>query len=552
MLTILGIEIPIPPWLTGVNPVLLSFVANTLGWLGVGLILYLMLTYVFRWITRRIPGDADDVTLGVVRKPAVVIAVLLGIVNDLEILPIQIELLVFLKLVGNTLLISLAAYIIHRVIHDVALYYGELRARRDEPRPDDWILPIARLVSPIVLVVVVALVVLPAWGLDIGAVLAGAGLTGLVLGLALQDSVGNIFAGVGLLTDAPFALGDLIVLPSGAAADQIVRVDRIGLRTTEVYHIEQHASIFVPNKDLASMQIKNITKPTVDLKVNLPIGVSYAVDFRKAERLIREVCDAHPNVLADYDEMPKKLEALRRSHIDYSRAEDDPAVDNAGVMVRKLTSEHALHTSLKALHARLDELKDFVVLKEAGGFTRQELAELKREAAQVDTDIDATIKAMNAWSVMRDPHISAREQTLEVTRWNTLNERLAARWRALKKILEHPPRDIETRIDDAVQVFSAWVKDRYKPIPDHWKNPHVSFKAFGASSVDIAVEFYIDDIRLEHYYRRSRVLTEVGIGIFNVFRREGIEIPFPQTDVWFRDKPVNVAVTRTRPQESSA
>jgi MscS family membrane protein len=197
-------------------------------------------------------------------KPAVVIAVLLGIVNDLEILPIQIELLVFLKLVGNTLLISLAAYIIHRVIHDVALYYGELRARRDEPRPDDWILPIARLVSPIVLVVVVALVVLPAWGLDIGAVLAGAGLTGLVLGLALQDSVGNIFAGVGLLTDAPFALGDLIVLPSGAAADQIVRVDRIGLRTTEVYHIEQHASISCPTR-ICTMQIKNITKPTVDL-----------------------------------------------------------------------------------------------------------------------------------------------------------------------------------------------------------------------------------------------------------------------------------------------
>ena len=45
----------------------------------------------------------------------------------------------------------------------------------------------------------------------------------------------------------------------------------------------------------------------------------------------------------------------------------------------------------------------------------------------------------------------------------------------------------------------------------------------------------------------SRVLTEVGIGIFNVFRREGIEIPFPQTDVWFRDKPVNVAISRAQP-----
>ncbi len=547
MLIILGNEIPIPAWLAGINPVLLSFAANTLAWLVVGLLLYLLLTYVFRWITRRIPGDADDVILGVVRKPAVVIAVLLGIVNDLEILPIQTELLAFLKLVGNTLLIALAAYVVHRVIHDVALYYGELRARRDEPRPDDWILPIARLVSPIVLVVVVALIVLPAWGLDIGAVLAGAGLTGLVLGLALQDSVGNIFAGVGLLTDAPFALGDLIVLPSGAAAEQIVRVDRIGLRTTEVYHIEQHASIFVPNKDLASMQIKNITKPTVDLKVNLPIGVSYAVDYRKAERLILEVCDAHPNVLAADDEMPAKLEAMSRSHIDFSRAEDDPAKDDTRIMAGKLASEHALHSTLKSLHTRLDQLKDSVVLKEVGGFTKQEIAELKREASLVDADIDATIKAMNAWSMLRDPHISAREQTMEVTRWNTLNERLAARWGTLKKLLEKPPRDIETRIDDAVAVFSAWVRDRYKPIPDHWKNPHVSFKAFGASSVDIAVEFYIDDIRLEHYYRRSRVLTEVGIGIFNVFRREGIEIPFPQTDVWFRDKPVNVAIARAKP-----
>ena len=547
MLTLLGNEIPIPSWLAGVNPVLLSFIANTLGWLGVGLVLYLLLTYVFRWITRRIPGDADDVILGVVRKPAVVIAVLLGIVNDLEILPIPAELLAFLKLAGNTVLISLAAYIVHRVIHDVALYYGELRARRDEPRPDDWILPIARLVSPIVLVVVVALIVLPAWGLDIGAVLAGAGLTGLVLGLALQDSVGNIFAGVGLLTDAPFALGDLIVLPSGAAADQIVRVDRIGLRTTEVYHIEQHASIFVPNKDLASMQIKNITKPTVDLKVSLPIGVSYAVDYRKAERLIREVCDAHPNVLADYDEMPKKLEAMRRSYVDFSRAEDDPAKDDSGIMVRKLTSEHGLHTALKALHARLEELTHSVMLKEVGGFTKQEIAELKRETTRVDADIDTAIQAMNAWSALRDPHISAHEQRMEITRWSTLNARLTERWTTLKKTLEKPPRDSETRIDDAVQVFSAWVRERYKPIPDHWKNPHVSFKAFGASSVDIAVEFYIDDIRLEHYYRRSRVLTEIGIGIFNVFRREGIEIPFPQTDVWFRDKPVNVAITRARP-----
>lgn len=547
MLTILGNEIPIPAWLAGVNPVLLSFAANTLAWMVIGLLLYLLLTYVFRWITRRIPGDADDVILGVVRKPAVVIVVLLGIVNDLEILPIQAELLVFLKLVGNTLLISLAAFIAHRVIHDVALYYGELRARRDEPRPDDWILPIARLVSPIVLVVVVTLVVLPAWGLDIGAVLAGAGLTGLVLGLALQDSVGNIFAGVGLLTDAPFALGDLIVLPSGAAAEQIVRVDRIGLRTTEVYHIEQHASIFVPNKDLASMQIKNITRPTVDLKVNLQIGVSYAVDYRKAERLILEVCDAHPNVLAAYDEMPAKLEAMSRSHIDFSRAEDDPAKDDTRFMAGKLASEHVLHSTLKSLHARLDELQNSVVRKEVGGFTKQELAELKREASLVDADIDATIKAMNAWSALRDPHISARELTMEIARWNTLNERLEARWTGLKKILEKPPRDIETRIDDAVQAFTIWVKDRYKPIPDHWKSPHVSFKAFGASSVDIAVEFYIDDIRLEHYYRRSRVLTEIGIGIFNVFRREGIEIPFPQTDVWFRDKPVNVAISRTKP-----
>ena len=101
MLTILGNEIPIPPWLAGVNPVLLSFVANTLAWLGVGLILYVLLTYVFKWIARRVPGDADDVILGVIRKPAVVIVVLLGIVNDLEILPIPAALLTFVKLVGK-------------------------------------------------------------------------------------------------------------------------------------------------------------------------------------------------------------------------------------------------------------------------------------------------------------------------------------------------------------------------------------------------------------------------------------------------------------------
>ena len=102
--------------------------------------------------------------------------------------------------------------------------------------------------------------VLPMWGLDISSALVGAGVLGLVLGLALQDSLSNLFSGMSLVVEAAYRIGDLLQLADGTVCE----VEEMGLRTTRMYSLDSHCTLYMPNKSLANMTIINITKPTVE------------------------------------------------------------------------------------------------------------------------------------------------------------------------------------------------------------------------------------------------------------------------------------------------
>jgi len=97
----------------------------------------------------------------------------------------------------------------------------------------------------------------------------------------LQETLSNIFGGISLLVDAPFKTGDILVLPE----NKICQVKKIGIRTTELYFVDEDSTVYVPNKDLANTTIINITKPTVDLKATIDVNVSYDSDLMVAEKL---------------------------------------------------------------------------------------------------------------------------------------------------------------------------------------------------------------------------------------------------------------------------
>lgn len=134
-------------------------------------------------------------------------------------------------------------------------------------------------------------------GFDITLFLAGAGILGLVIAFAAQDTLGNLFSGIHILLDRPFKTGDIIILDDG----RYCRVDKIGLQSTHLYSIFEHILVIVPNNQLTTPMSRTITEPTRQIKEKIQIGVAYGTDSKMIADLLEEIVGSHPNVISDPD-----------------------------------------------------------------------------------------------------------------------------------------------------------------------------------------------------------------------------------------------------------
>ena len=126
------------------------------------------------------------------------------------------------------------------------------------------------------------------------------GVVGLVVGLAAQHSLGNLFSGLLLMLDRPFKIGDLVKLDTG----EICRVLRIGLRTTQLYNTTDHDIIILPNDLLANRKVENWSRPDNRHSQGTEVTVAYGTDLEKVHKLLLEVADENPDVIKEPGQMP--------------------------------------------------------------------------------------------------------------------------------------------------------------------------------------------------------------------------------------------------------
>ena len=113
-------------------------------------------------------------------------------------------------------------------------------------------LPIFDIAARSVILCAAAYFVMLAWHIDVTAWLASAGIIGIAVGFAAQDTLANLFAGVFILADAPYKLGDYLVLENGDRG----AVVEIGIRTTRL-RTRDDVEIIVPNAVMANSRIVN-------------------------------------------------------------------------------------------------------------------------------------------------------------------------------------------------------------------------------------------------------------------------------------------------------
>jgi small-conductance mechanosensitive channel len=517
MISVFGFKIPLPPGFDFLDNAYGSFLATIIAWIIITLVLYIVVTYPLRWMLRRLPGEIADIILEIVRKPIVVLVIAFGASNSLVLLPLTNQASDLLDRIFKTVVTVLLVHIVWWFVKDVLVYYGNRWARQTESALDDILIPALNLFGPLLIILAGALAIFPLWGIDVSSVLVGAGVVGLVLGLALQEPLSNVFSGLSLLIESPFRPGDLIVF----TGDKIGEVERLGLRSTQIYSIEDHATVYVPNKALSANLLMNINKPTVEQRYSLTITLPPTVDLTRAQEQIKQTADAHPNVVTD--DLNRKITLLHERIAENEHRANALAANDLGrrrlldeaerykCAAYKLELENKLNQYLAEFQDALFNLLPAIRTREVGGFSGKERQDLQKQFVDPLTEkFQRIVSQAELWSQAPDPWITEREERQQRKLWWERNERLKTKWERLRDDLLHPSGKKELRLDDLTINLLDWLKKEYKILPEDWKNPTVTFKEFGEKGVIVQLWFFVDNVRLEHYGRSFRVRTELA------------------------------------------
>ena len=120
--------------------------------------------------------------------------------------------------------------------------------------------------------------------------LGAAGIAGIALGFASQTSVSNIISGLFLISEKPFAVGDLIKV--GDTLGTVLSIDLLSVKVRAF----DNQYIRIPNENLIKTEVKNFTKFPIR-RLDLTIGVAYKEDVRRVQTILKDVAAHNPYCL---------------------------------------------------------------------------------------------------------------------------------------------------------------------------------------------------------------------------------------------------------------
>ena len=236
-------------------------------------IIRLVFTRILAKLAGRTQNDLDDIIIDRLGTPAAWSAILLGIWYSLTPFGLHPSMHHLVQGVLATLAITIWT--------TTALSITKLVLERISIDPDSIGIVKPRTV-PVFTFVAQAFVLLAAayffflsWEIDITGWLASAGIVGIAVGFAAKDTLANLFAGVFIIADGPYKIGDYLVLEDGDRG----RVAEIGMRSTRIQTLD-NVQVVVPNANLANSTIINLSGGTSErTRISVPVGVAYDSDI---------------------------------------------------------------------------------------------------------------------------------------------------------------------------------------------------------------------------------------------------------------------------------
>ena len=194
-------------------------------------------------------------------------------------------------------------------------------------------------------------------GFDIVSMLAGLGVAGLAVGLAAKDTLSNFIAGLIILWDRPFVLGDDVEI---AGVEGFVR--HIELRATKLETLDGN-DVIIPNGEVVSKNIVNYTR-TPRVRVRVPLAVAHGAEAESLRRALLELPKGDKRVLSEpapsveltemtgpslllelrfWVDSPRNRNAVRSEYLEKAKR----ALKEAGIVVPAGPGEVIVHERVK-------------------------------------------------------------------------------------------------------------------------------------------------------------------------------------------------------------
>jgi small-conductance mechanosensitive channel len=304
----------------------------------------LILTWIVQTLAHRTKTTLDDLIVHSLTRPVFVALIVVGLWIALARLP---ELAPYINIIHKVFIIiyiGIAAVAVVRVVHAFLTWYGTEVATRTKTNIDNRLVPILKRVVDIAIYAIALMIILDRLNVNISPILAGLGIGGLAVALALQSTLSNFLAGTYVITDAVIQKGHYVMLDSG----QEGTIEDIGWRTTKIRHWQGNL-IVLPNSKLAEAIVTDFEMPDTSMVFTIDCGVSYDSDLVKVERITLEVASEllkkHPAGAKDF-EPAVRFKQFGDSNINF-------AVIMKGI--DRLSQFILKHEFVKALHQRFQE-----------------------------------------------------------------------------------------------------------------------------------------------------------------------------------------------------
>ncbi len=246
-----------------------------------------------RLVSRRTQTSVDEDVAHTIRMPLVYSIVLAGIGSAVLVLKptptVQFILFGILKTLAVILWASAAMRI--GAILLAALSRQVHRMSWIQPKT----LPLFDIVWKVVVIAGSLYFAFIAWNINLTSWIASAGIVGIAVGFAAKDSLANLFAGVFILADAPYRIGDFIILDNGLRGV----VTDIGIRSTRLL-TRDDIEVTLPNAVIANAKIVNETSgPHQKMRVRVKVSVAYGSDVDRVEDVLLNAANGVEHVSDD-------------------------------------------------------------------------------------------------------------------------------------------------------------------------------------------------------------------------------------------------------------